>query len=115
MASSNGVIGTTLPDVRTLSPADVDAHLGRIADQGFTIVPDAIEVDLVDELTDALHRLEVDLGIVPARNDFEGNQTVRIYNLLVHGRVFERVPVHANVLPIVEGVLDPQCLISSLS
>jgi ectoine hydroxylase-related dioxygenase (phytanoyl-CoA dioxygenase family) len=57
----------------------------------------------------------VELGIVPARNDFEGTQTVRIYNLLVHGKAFERVPVHPNVLPIVEGVLDPGCLISSLS
>ncbi|MEO6317615.1 MAG: phytanoyl-CoA dioxygenase family protein [Acidimicrobiales bacterium] len=93
-------------------PAD---HLDRIAEQGYTIVEDAIEVDLLDELTEALHRLEVDLGIVPASNDFEGSQTVRIYNLLVHGSAFERVPVHPNVLPIVEGVLDRGCLISSLS
>jgi ectoine hydroxylase-related dioxygenase (phytanoyl-CoA dioxygenase family) len=52
---------------------------------------------------------------VPARNDFEGERTVRIYNLLVHGALYEQVPVHENVLPIVEGVLDPGCLVSSLS
>jgi ectoine hydroxylase-related dioxygenase (phytanoyl-CoA dioxygenase family) len=52
---------------------------------------------------------------VPARNRFEGERTVRIYNLLVHGPLFEQVPVHENVLPIVEGVLDRGCLISSLS
>ena len=46
---------------------------------------------------------------------FEGTKTVRIYNLLVHGELYERVPVHANVLPVVEGVLDHGCLISSLS
>jgi len=40
---------------------------------------------------------------------------VRIYNLLVHGELYQRIPVHENVLPIVEGVLDPGCLISSLS
>jgi len=90
-------------------------HLECIAEQGYTIVEDAIEVDLLDELTELLHRLEVDLGIVPASNDFEGSQTVRIYNLLVHGSAFERVPVHPNVLPVVEGVLDRGCLISSLS
>ncbi len=98
-----------------LSATDLAAHLARIAEQGYTIVEDAIEVDLLDELTEALRRLEVDLGIVPASNDFEGSQTVRVYNLLVHGPAFERVPVHANVLPIVEGVLDRGCLISSLS
>ena len=34
---------------------------------------------------------------------------------LRHGAPFEQVPVHPSVLPIVEGVLDPGCLISSLS
>jgi ectoine hydroxylase-related dioxygenase (phytanoyl-CoA dioxygenase family) len=104
-----------LPDVRTLTPDELAEHVARIAEQGYTIVADAIEPDLVDEIGAELARLEVDLGIVPARNDFEGTDTVRIYNLLVHGAAFERIPVHANVLPIVEGVLDAQCLISSLS
>jgi ectoine hydroxylase-related dioxygenase (phytanoyl-CoA dioxygenase family) len=101
--------------VPTLSAPDVALHLDRIAADGYTIVEDAIEPDLVDELTDELARLEVDLGIVPAGNDFEGRQTVRIYNLLVHGPAFQRIPVHPNVLPLVEGVLDDGCLISSLS
>ena len=51
----------------------------------------------------------------PARNVFEGAHTVRIYNLLAHGKEYERIPVHPNVLPVVEGVLDAGCLISSLS
>jgi ectoine hydroxylase-related dioxygenase (phytanoyl-CoA dioxygenase family) len=94
---------------------DVGAHVDEIAAQGYTIVPDAIETDLLDALSDDLDRLERDLGIEPARNDFEGRATVRIYNLLAHGPDFERVPVHPNVLPIVEGVLDRGCLVSSLS
>jgi ectoine hydroxylase-related dioxygenase (phytanoyl-CoA dioxygenase family) len=101
--------------VRTLTAPEVAEHLGRIADQGYTVVEDAIEPDLVDELVETLDRLERDLGIVPADNAFEGRHTTRIYNLLVHGDVFARVPVHANVLPLVEGVLDPGCLLSSLS
>jgi ectoine hydroxylase-related dioxygenase (phytanoyl-CoA dioxygenase family) len=104
-----------LPDVRTLTPDELDEHVARIAEEGYSIVPDAIEPDLLDELVAELHRLEVDLGIVPAHNDFEGSQTVRIYNLLVHGAAFERVPVHPNVLPVVERILDQQLLISSLS
>jgi ectoine hydroxylase-related dioxygenase (phytanoyl-CoA dioxygenase family) len=90
-------------------------HLEEIAERGYTIVPDAIERALVEELREALDRLERDLGVVPADNSFEGRSTVRIYNLLAHDRVFERVPVHPTVLPIVEGVLDAGCLISSLS
>jgi ectoine hydroxylase-related dioxygenase (phytanoyl-CoA dioxygenase family) len=94
---------------------DVDAHAARIAKDGYTIVEDAIEPDLVAALHDDLLRLERELDIVPATNDFEGTQTVRIYNLLVHGELWERVPVHELVLPVVERVLDPGCLVSSLS
>jgi len=91
------------------------SHVARIDEQGYTIVEGAIDGDLLDELAAELDRLESDLHVVPAGNDFEGSATVRIYNLLVHGKVFERIPVHANVLPIVEGVLDRGCLVSSLS
>ena len=101
--------------MRELSAREVADHLGQIAEQGYTIVEEAIEPALVDDLDRALTRLEDELAIVPAHNEFEGTHTTRIYNLLVHGEVFERVPVHHNVLPIVEGVLDPGCLLSSLS
>jgi ectoine hydroxylase-related dioxygenase (phytanoyl-CoA dioxygenase family) len=94
---------------------DLDRHASEIAERGFTIVENAIENDLVDEIADTLLRLEKDLGIVPALNPFEGMNTVRIYNLLVHGKVFEKIPVHPAILPIVERVLDHGCLISSRS
>ena len=90
-------------------------HAARIADDGYTIVEDAIEPDLIDALNDDLLRIEHVLGISPANNEFEGTRTVRIYNLLVHGELYERIPVHESVLPVVENVLDPGCLVSSLS
>jgi ectoine hydroxylase-related dioxygenase (phytanoyl-CoA dioxygenase family) len=95
--------------------AEMQGHLQRIAEDGFTILPNAIEPALVDEIDEALLKLERDLGIVPADNLFEGLHTTRVYNLLVHGPTFERIPVHPNVLPVVEGVLDRGLLISSLS
>jgi ectoine hydroxylase-related dioxygenase (phytanoyl-CoA dioxygenase family) len=98
-----------------LKPEETNAHLQRIAKDGYTIVEDAIDPELVDALAADLARLEKELGIRPASNDFEGKSTWRIYNLLVHGKLWERVPVHEHVLPIVEGVLDEGCLVSSLS
>jgi len=92
-----------------------DEHLACLARDGFTIVENAIEPALVDALNAALERLERELDAKPAMNGFEGHKTVRIYNLLAHGEVFARVPVHENVLPLIEGVLDAGCLISSLS
>lgn len=93
----------------------VDEHLARIAEQGFTVVPDVLDPDAAAALVDRLEQLEHTLDARPADNSFEGRSTVRIYNLLAHGAEFAAVPVHPDVLPIVEGVLDPGCLISSLS
>lgn len=97
------------------APIDFDAHAARIAEQGYTVLERVIEPDLLDALSDALERLESYFGIVPSPNSFEGERTVRIYNLLALERVFEAVPVHPAVLPLVERVLDPGCLVSSLS
>ena len=98
-----------------METAKAKQHLDRIKRDGYTIVEDAIEPEFVDALIDDLSRLEKELAVEPATNDFEGSRTLRVYNLLVHGELWQRVPVHEAVLPIVEGVLDPGCLISSLS
>jgi ectoine hydroxylase-related dioxygenase (phytanoyl-CoA dioxygenase family) len=92
-----------------------EEHLRHIAEDGYTVLEDVIELDPLDEIDAELKRLEVELDVVPADNRFEGLRTVRIYNLLVHGTTFEAIPVHPSVLPIVEGVLDDGLLISSLS
>jgi ectoine hydroxylase-related dioxygenase (phytanoyl-CoA dioxygenase family) len=98
-----------------LSKEDLEAHVERIARDGYTIIPDAIEPELVRDLDADLQRLERELGVRPADNDFEGRSTLRVYNLLAHGKLYETIPVHENVLPVVEGVLDRGCLVSSLS
>ncbi|MGZ4799980.1 MAG: phytanoyl-CoA dioxygenase family protein [Acidimicrobiia bacterium] len=90
-------------------------HTKRLDEDGYTIVEHATEADLVEELATELRDLETIFGVEPAGNSFEGARTLRVYNLLALGRVWERVPVHPHVLPLVECVLDPGCLISSLS
>jgi ectoine hydroxylase-related dioxygenase (phytanoyl-CoA dioxygenase family) len=94
---------------------DVEAHVERIGRDGYTIVEGAVDVDLVDGLVDDLFHLERDLGATPAANVFEGVYTTGIYNLLAHGTRFEQIPLHPNILPICERVLDPGLLVSSLS
>ncbi len=98
-----------------LTTQQLDEHAERIRRDGYSIVENAIETSLVDTLTENLDRIERERSIRPAHNAFEGEKTIRIYNLLVHGKCFEQIPVHRNILPIVERVLDPGCLVSSLS
>jgi ectoine hydroxylase-related dioxygenase (phytanoyl-CoA dioxygenase family) len=90
-------------------------HVDEISDQGYSIIPGVLGPGEGKELLDDLDRLHAELGIEPAANDFEGTRTLRVYNLLVHGPLWEAVPLHPAVLPVVEGVLDGGCLISSLS
>jgi ectoine hydroxylase-related dioxygenase (phytanoyl-CoA dioxygenase family) len=95
--------------------APIDEHVARIAADGYTILERVLEPELVDALNDDLLRLERAFDVQPAGNSFEGAQTLRIYNLLALDALYEQVPVHPEVLPVVEGVLDPGCLVSSLS
>jgi ectoine hydroxylase-related dioxygenase (phytanoyl-CoA dioxygenase family) len=94
---------------------DHELAVKEVNEQGYTIVEDAIEPELVDALNLELRDLETFLDVQPAPNSFEGHHTLRVYNLLAYGEVWRTVPVHEHVLPIVDGVLDPGCLISSLS
>ena len=98
-----------------LDQATIDRYAKQIDTDGYAILEGVIEPDFVDALVADLERLERELEIVPAKNRFEGTRTVRIYNLLVYGKLYERIPVHEHVLPVVERVLDPGCLVSSLS
>jgi ectoine hydroxylase-related dioxygenase (phytanoyl-CoA dioxygenase family) len=102
--------------VTTAIDTDVIAgHIAAVKRDGYSIIENAFPADLADEWKEDLDRLEQDLGVVPAGNDFEGAHTLRIYNLLVHGERYQPIPLWDSVLPVVEGVLDPGCLISSLS
>ena len=93
----------------------VEKHVAEVRTRGWTVLEDAIEPGLVDALAEDLDRLERDLDVQPSDNSFEGRSTLRVYNLLARGEVWWQVPVHPAVLPVVEGVLDNGCLISSLS
>ena len=93
----------------------LDAQLAAIEEDGYVVLEGILSPVLVEALAEDLVRLEHELGIVPAPNDFEGHHTLRTYNLLAHGEVWQQVPLHPEVLALVERVLDPGCLVSSLS
>jgi ectoine hydroxylase-related dioxygenase (phytanoyl-CoA dioxygenase family) len=98
-----------------LPTTTITNHAEQVAETGYTVLEGVIDDDLTDAIAEDLLRLEHDLGTVPADNLFEGTRTTRIYNLLVHGELYQRIPIHENVLPVVEQVLDPGLLVSSLS
>jgi ectoine hydroxylase-related dioxygenase (phytanoyl-CoA dioxygenase family) len=98
-----------------LSETDTSAYVSRIREDGYAVVENAIEPELVEELRAALDHMEREQGRGYSKTEFEGKKTLRFYNLLAHDPVFQRIPIHPNTLPIAEGVLDPGLLLSSLS
>jgi ectoine hydroxylase-related dioxygenase (phytanoyl-CoA dioxygenase family) len=87
----------------------------RVARDGFAILERAIEPELVAGLAAAAERCLAELAVPFGPNDFLGTKTRRLFNLLARDPLFARVPLHEAVLPVVERVLDPECLLSSLT
>jgi len=94
---------------------ELAGHRQRLDRDGYTIVEDAFDADTAAALHTDVLRLERELGIVPAMNGFEGHATTRVYNLLAHGDLYRRIPVHPVVLPLMHHLLGAGCLVSSLS
>jgi ectoine hydroxylase-related dioxygenase (phytanoyl-CoA dioxygenase family) len=101
--------------MRSLSDEEASRHAAEVAEAGHTVVEDAFGADFGADVLGRLDDLVATLGVTPSMNSFEGSSTYRVYNLLVHGEQFQRIVTAPSVLPVVEQVLDRQCLISSLS
>jgi hypothetical protein len=83
-------VGAT-PDARTFDDTTLESHAETVRTQGWTVVENAIAPDLCDEINDDLLRLEHEPSAsCPPTTLFEGVRTTRIYNLLVHGPLYER-------------------------
>ena len=96
-----------------LSEAEVASHADRIRSDGYTVLERVVAPQLVEDLKAAVERIERDHNLGLAKTSFEGFKTLRINNLLTYDDVFWEVPLHEVVLPVVEAVLDKECLLSS--
>ena len=96
-----------------LSEAEIASHADRIRNDGYTVLERVVAPQLVEDLKAAVERIERDHNLGLAKTSFEGFKTLRINNLLTYDDVFWEVPQHEAVLPVVEAVLDKECLLSS--
>lgn len=95
-----------------MDSATLSGYLETIEDQGYCIVEDAVDEDLMRKIRDAITRLEDENDVQPRGNRAEGFATKRMYNLLAKDEVFWELPVHPNILPFAEHLLDEECLLS---
>ncbi|MCH2172501.1 phytanoyl-CoA dioxygenase family protein [Myxococcota bacterium] len=92
------------------------AHLDSIERDGYTIVPDAIDPEHVARLLQRVRELEREtLPEVEEGSPVDGSSQLRTGGLLSLDPVFWDVPIHQEILPIVEGVLGLGCLLTTFS
>ncbi len=87
---------------------EIDEHGYSVAEN---VIPDALRESLVERIDRTMRDLEIPFG----ENAFLGHHSRRIFNLLARDPLFEVSPVFPGSLPVVEGILDDECLLSSLT
>jgi ectoine hydroxylase-related dioxygenase (phytanoyl-CoA dioxygenase family) len=94
--------------------SELDEHFEALSRDGYCIVTRAFSDAYCDQATEALRRIAREHAIGPSNQDFSGRKTVRIMNLLQYDDLFQDIPVHDRVLPLVERYLDRECLLSGI-
>jgi ectoine hydroxylase-related dioxygenase (phytanoyl-CoA dioxygenase family) len=117
----------TLSAQTALVRSETERHVAEVTELGYTVVEGVLDREEVEALLCDTRRLHRELPTVVAnsttivkgfrRNGQEplnvpDHDWVRIDNLLIHGERYEPLPVHPRILPVVEGVLGRDCLLS---
>lgn len=97
------------------SAADRTDLVERLEVDGYVVLDDVVPADLIDELRDTVDRTLETTETPFGGNLFLGTRTRRVFNLLGRDDVFAAVPLHEPVLDLVEQVLGPELLLSSLT
>lgn len=103
-------------DIRRPTAAEIAHHVAEIAAQGFSVIEDVIPKDFLDDIFEELDRLEKlrPGGDVPPA-PFTGRVTRRWFDLLNEDDVWIDVATNPALLPILEKVLGPDFLLSTMA
>ena len=101
--------------VAALPEAEVRTIVDEVAERGFSVreglIPEPLRASLVQRIEGLMDELAIPIG----ENRFLGRHTRRIFNLLARDPLFEAVPICPATLPVVDALLDDECLLSSLT
>jgi ectoine hydroxylase-related dioxygenase (phytanoyl-CoA dioxygenase family) len=107
--------GATFDDGATKLAAmsfDVETAAAKFRADGFVILERAIDSAAVDALVTALSPFERARPM--GRNDFEGERTQRVYSLAAKGAPFLALAEHPWIVALLDRLLLPNCLLSTL-
>ncbi len=94
----------------TTTPFDIEAHVQRLTQDGYTIIEDFADAATLAQAREAL---APHLGSHHGRNSFEGLATERVYTLVARGKVFERLTEEPRLLALLDRFLQPGYLLTA--
>lgn len=86
-------------------------ELERLRTDGYVILEGLLAPGEIAELTAALAPFEA--GRPMGRNDFEGENSQRVYSLVAKGPAFRRLAEHPRIVAVLDQVLLPNYLLST--
>ena len=94
----------------TITSFDIEAHVQRLTQDGYTSIEDFADAAT---LAQARQALAPHLGSHHGRNSFEGFATERVYTLVARGAVFERLTEEPRLLALLDRFLQPGYLLTA--
>lgn len=99
-----------------LAADGVAARIVRgVREDGYAVAPGIVPAALVASLVETIDAKLDELAVPFGENAFLGERTRRIFNLLARDPIFREVPILPTSLAVVEALLDPECLLSSMT
>ena len=97
--------------------SDLERHLAAIESDGYTILENAVPLELVSALKKRVREIEANSVGPPEAlvGDDADYSFLRTSGLLRLDSIFHQVPIHPEVLEVVEGVLGEGALLSTFS
>lgn len=94
----------------------IQSHLEAIQCDGFTFIEDVLDSESVDAIRKRVREIEREtLGETERGTPVDGNSQLRTAGLLRLDPLFWEIPILADVLPVVQGVLGEACLLTAFS
>jgi ectoine hydroxylase-related dioxygenase (phytanoyl-CoA dioxygenase family) len=106
-------MGSTRLNTVSARAGDLAQQIGAfVENDGYAIIEGVIEPAGCALLIEEIDRVESEFGIEFGKNEFEGFQTRRIFNLIARGPRFRELVINETVLASVEAVLGDGFLLS---
>ncbi len=99
-----------------MQQSPVQSHIDAIERDGYTIIEDVLEPDSVDASGKRVREIEKEtLGETERGTPVDGNSQLRTAGLLQLDPLFREIPILGDVLPVIQGILGSECLLTAFS